>query len=183
MTNYEQEQCPIQINHPSPNLNPITQVKPKQPNLNPTPVSSQTQRRQRHQRIPSQPMQLSKNGRQTFPLRLSANIKGTVSGTFVPLSISARSAFYASRRGYVNALSYPDRFSKILSFAGSFQSTLFALQQISSFLTKHVRHAVTAWQSLRHVFQVCRRLVNSGKTGCQRGGDAGNNPGFGEVFA
>jgi len=49
-----------------------------------TPRHDQTQHRQRHQRIPSQPILLSKNGRQSFSPQRLANIKGTVSGTFVP---------------------------------------------------------------------------------------------------
>jgi hypothetical protein len=57
-------------------------------------------------------MQLSKNGSQAFPPQFSANIKGTVSGTFVPTWIAARSGFYASPRAYVNALSHPERFFK-----------------------------------------------------------------------
>jgi hypothetical protein len=99
------------INQSITKFNPVTQVNPEnqtKPHASILADTAQTT----PPTYPFPAYAIVKERSPKFSAAISANIKGTVSGTFVPTSIAARSGFYASPRAYVNALSHADGFFK-----------------------------------------------------------------------
>ncbi|WP_297492424.1 hypothetical protein, partial [Acidocella sp.] len=68
------------------------------------PKTKDPEPQKRHQRIPSQTMQLSKNKERCF--KLEGNKKGAVSGTFVVAAARSVDGFYSSPAPTVNAPSH-----------------------------------------------------------------------------